>query len=210
MAEMQVLILKVSESSNMKVGVNKFEKPVQIAKLNAFYWNSQQKSLEFAFGNGYGHGIMTSITNQLFKREFVDEELAENHLNFTRSPMILESFEWRYVTPVINVQNLSARNQEVAKNNELQFIQEMKFAYHVKDAGYILIKLGNNDPEVLGKQVKRLLKSTYDTRIVLEIPIVDSAVMNAAYRNDLPEDFEGQDQVCFHVFDKHIFEQRFI
>ena len=191
MAGMQTLILKVSESSNVKVKKLKkqFQNYTRFSKI-------RQKTLEFATGNGYSHGVMTPITNPIFKREYVNEELAEKHLNFTRSPMILESFEWRFLTPVISVQNLSANDKDIAKNNELQFIQELKFAYHIKDAGYILIQLGNNDPEVLGKLVKRILKPAYDTRILLEVPMVVPEALMATYRSDIPEDFEAQDPVC--------------
>lgn len=52
-----------------------------------------QEILNIARTTGYG-GIITSVINHEFKREFIDQTLASKHLGFTRSPLILDAATW--------------------------------------------------------------------------------------------------------------------
>lgn len=142
---------------------------------------------------------MTPIINPLFKREFIKDELAEQHINFTRSPLILTSPEWsQFCTPVLNPPNLQVADKELARANELQFSQELQFAFHIKYAGSILIKLTNHDPASLGKFVKRFLKETHDAKIIVELEMLDPATFSSVHRNDIEDDQPGEDQVRIH------------
>lgn len=133
----------------------------------------------------------------MYKREFLKEELAQQHINFTRSPLILSSLEWKeYITPALSPLNLNVADKELAKANELQLSQELQFAFHVKYSGNILIKLSNHEPISLGNFIKRFLKDTHDARIIVELSMMDSAIFSSVHRSDLVEEDQlGEDQV---------------
>jgi hypothetical protein len=133
---------------------------------------------------------MVPIVNPHMEREFLREDLEVPV--FTRSPMVLDSMGWSCVTPVLTPLDLSAGSKDIARNNELRFSQDLQFAFHVKQDGMIVVKLGNNDPVKLGELIKQHSKSNVE--IVVEIPMVDPKSLNAAHRSDVAEDFEGQDQ----------------
>lgn len=72
-------------------------------------------------------------------------------------------------------------------------MQELQYAIHLNNCGYIAISLADQDPEMLGVCLKKALSENFEGRIVVELPMVDPRVFSSAHCRDLQE-VEGADQ----------------
>jgi hypothetical protein len=81
-------------------------------------------------------------------------------------------------------------------NIEMKFRQEFGFASHVKREGLILVELGNNDPVTMGKLLEKAIRfNQTKSTVVVEIPIIDPKVLNAAHRSDVQKSLGSENQV---------------
>lgn len=144
---------------------------------------------------GYS-GLVTNIVNPLYRREFVDEKIAENQNNFARSPLVLNATEWlndmlMFVDPL----NLTCEDEEIRLNNRMQLKQELKFAFHVNYQGTIVINLDNNDPKALGECVLEVLNSftrQIEANVVVQLTMKDKRSFQSAYTRSEEDDDEAE------------------
>lgn len=103
------------------------------------------------------------------------------------------------VIPVISSRNLGINDEELKKQYELQFIQELKFARHLS-TGAIQVKLSNCDPEALADSLKPFLKDFDHLNngdfhgIYAELSMVDGKATSATYYFNDEEYNEVSDQ----------------
>ena len=96
------------------------------------------------------------------------------------------------------------KSEEILRNNELQFKQEVDFAVHLNNYN-VCIKLTNqSDPEAVGKYLVSILPDNFDKKIYVEIPMIECSKMGASYDGEITEDEEvGEDQwTIYHKFHK--------
>jgi PRMT5 TIM barrel domain len=107
---------------------------------------------------------------------------------------------------MIHPRNLTVNDEELKRNNELQFKQEMDFALHVAMNETVCIDLANNDPEALGKLVgdswPGLFNFDATSRTVVEILMVNYSTNSKAHREDIPSDEEDDSDDPWIVWQK--------
>lgn len=139
---------------------------------------------------------MTSIFNPEYKREFINEEVAENQICFTRSPLILSSFEWIHrIVPMLSPPHVGVNDEEIKSNNEKQLLQELSFAFHLKSEGYISMNINHNDPEALAEALCKslALATTFNGKVLIEIPMVSNNSMISAFLNEVDTCSDDED-----------------
>lgn len=143
--------------------------------------------------------MIAPLISSEYIRELSNETLADKQTVFTRSPLILSSDYWnKNYSPYINPPNLDVRDEEVLKNNILKFKQDIRFAFHLKYEGFVVVRLSNQKPEKLGELIKEVIDSheNFTGQVLVEIPMVDLKTLGSAYCSDYGDDEEvtGQDQ----------------
>lgn len=91
-------------------------------------------------------------------------------------------------------ENLNIVDEEIRRNNEIQFRQEISFAVHLAaDYGNIAVKL-ENDPEVLGLCLTNLLEqNNFLGKLLVEVPMTDNKTLSSMNIKDHSGDEEGDD-----------------
>lgn len=139
--------------------------------------------------------IAPLISSELI-RELRNETLAANQTVFTRSPLIISAGYWNYhYSPYISSPNFDVADEEILENNIRKFKQDFRFAVHIKQEGYIVVKLMNQNPWKLGlllKEVSDIYKS-YAT-ILIEIQLVDPIAFSSKYCRNSGHCATGKDQ----------------
>lgn len=137
---------------------------------------------------------MTTIVNEAYRREHIDQDIASKQRCFTRSPLVLPSSTWANdVIPYLTPPNLGVNDEELHLNNELQFQQEANFAMHLSPSSCTVIKLSDQtNPEALGASLKRVLDKhcNFLGSFFIELPMVDYNTFGSAHRKDL----DGEDE----------------
>lgn len=87
--------------------------------------------------------VITPIVNPLFKREFEDEAVAEKHLRFSRSDLILEPVDWlnKIVAKISDHIDCDSPDENIRKHSEKILKQEITYAQHLSSQGFMLINL---------------------------------------------------------------------
>lgn len=87
--------------------------------------------------------VITPIVSPLFHREFVHEEIANRHLAFSRSDLILEPNIWlhKVVAKFSDYIDCDSDDDNIRKHSEMTLKQEMAYAQHLAQHGYSLIQL---------------------------------------------------------------------
>lgn len=168
--------------------------PIDTIQFDVF-----QRTINAAHECGF-RGIISPVVNPSFKREFLDQEIARKQIVFTRSPLVLDANEWlHYVIPCVSIRNIGINDEELRKQNELEFTQEINFARHVQCAGRIYLSdFSNCDPESLGRLMNSLLvdprKKTNEDEFYVEVSMDDRRKISASSYYGDEEDNEGSDQ----------------
>lgn len=84
--------------------------------------------------------VITSITNPLYYREFDNDT---QHMIFTRSELILESFDWfqRVIPKFSDYIDCDSADANIRAHSEYTLQQEMSFTRHLSQAGCSMIRL---------------------------------------------------------------------
>lgn len=100
------------------------------------------------------------------------------------------------VSPYLDPPNVGVKDEELRANNEIQFLQELCFAFHLKPQEFIYLKLANNDPEALGAALLNGFTCSlrFDGKILVEVPMTSNASLVSAQLSDINISIEDEDQ----------------
>lgn len=108
--------------------------------------------------------LITPIVNPLFTREFENKTIAENHLHFTRSDLIMEHANWskKIVAKLSDYIDCDSLDESIRKHSEKTLKQEIAFAQHLSSEGPMLIKLKRtntvNLARIIGAEIQGIYK----------------------------------------------------
>lgn len=125
--------------------------------------------------------IVTPIVNPLYSREFINQDIADRHKNFSRSDLILHPSMWmtKIVAKISDYIECDSNDSNVRTHSSATLEQEMGFAQHLAAQGYMLIPLRDTNTLNLARVIARNLSGT----MLIEVPMVDPKSLSSAYRN---------------------------
>lgn len=126
-------------------------------------------------------------------RELGNEKLADKQIVFTRSPLVLSADYWnKNYSPYVNPPNFEVDDEEILKNNILKFKQDLRFAFHLKYEGFIIVRLSNQNPEKLAGLIKEVVEGheNFTGQVLVEIPMVDPKTLSSIYSSEYGDDEE--------------------
>lgn len=148
--------------------------------------------------NGY---IATKLSSDLFKREFLDEEVASNHVQFSRNALSYESFT--YAAEILNIIEISnlidSTNEEVQRNYEEKILTDINYGFHLKQCGPLYIK-SNCKPAKLGELLMKALEGKQNEFIV-EIELVSKKYfqqmhLKGSSDDEIPDTWTEWNEIC--------------
>ncbi|XP_058818609.1 protein arginine N-methyltransferase 5 [Topomyia yanbarensis] len=141
-----------------------------------------ETAIENAAKSNY-HSITIPIVHRRFDREFVEEPLKSSHNRFTRSDLLLTSSQWlnRVICRLSNNVDCDSKDENVRKHGEATMIQEISYAEHLVQSGYILLQLKNENCANLARIVSFGLKGV----LLVGLPMVNPKITHETWRNDL-------------------------
>lgn len=109
--------------------------------------------------NGYDVIVMP-IVSQLFYREFEDTAISLRHLPFSRSELILTANQWIHLVIAKINDNIDCDSDDetVRKHSEKTIMQEISFAEHLLQQGFILYKLKTIKCVNLARMISQCIK----------------------------------------------------
>uniref|UniRef100_A0AAG5DYL6 Protein arginine N-methyltransferase n=1 Tax=Anopheles atroparvus TaxID=41427 RepID=A0AAG5DYL6_ANOAO len=127
-----------------------------------------------------------------FDREFVREPLRSKHGQFTRSDLLLSSTNWinQVICRVGENVDLDSPIDRIRKHSERTILQEISFAEHLVQHGYMYTKLkGANCANFARTVASGALKGT----LLVEVPITNPKSAQNCWRRDIEDDQAVQD-----------------
>ncbi|KXJ79026.1 hypothetical protein RP20_CCG002711 [Aedes albopictus] len=149
-----------------------------------------ETAIEHAAKSNY-NSITIPLAHRRFDREFVVEPLKTSHQRFTRSDLLLSSTQWlnRVICRLSCSVDCDSEDDDVRKQAEATIRQEISYAEHVVQSGYILLRLKNGDCTNLARVSTVGLKGV----LLVEVPMVNPKASQAVWRSDADYDCLGDD-----------------
>uniref|UniRef100_A0A8D8CZL7 Protein arginine N-methyltransferase n=2 Tax=Culex pipiens TaxID=7175 RepID=A0A8D8CZL7_CULPI len=135
--------------------------------------------------------ITIPMVHRRFEREFVEEPLKTAHQCFTRSDLLLTSGQWlnRVICRLSNNVDCDSADGDVRKQGEATMRQEISYAEHLVQTGYVMVRLKSGNCANLARVVGHGLKGI----LLAEVPMVDLKAAQATWRADVEEDVAVED-----------------
>lgn len=149
-----------------------------------------ETAIEFAAKANY-QSITVPIAHRKFEREFVKEPLKTRHNKFTRSDLLLSSSQWlnRVICRLSSNVDCDSEDDNVRKQGESTLRQEISYAEHLVQSGYIMMRLKNGNCANLARVVSYGLKGIF----LVEVPLVNPKITQQVWRSDVDEESQPDD-----------------
>lgn len=140
-----------------------------------------ETAIEHAAKSNY-NSITIPLAHRRFEREFVKEPLKTGHNRFTRSDLLLSSTQWlnRVICRLSCGVDCDSEDDNVRKQGESTLRQELSYAEHLVQNGYILLRLKSGNCANLARVTTVGLKGV----LLVEVPMVNPKVAQANWRSD--------------------------
>ncbi|XP_058448223.1 protein arginine N-methyltransferase 5 [Malaya genurostris] len=149
-----------------------------------------ETAIENAAKSNY-HSITIPIVHRRFEREFIDEPLKSSHNRFARSDLLLTSSQWlnRVICRLSSNVDCDSKDENVRKHGEATMRQEISYAEHLVQNGYILLQLKNGNCANLARLVTVGLKGV----LLIGLPMANPRLTHKTWRNDLDDENVADD-----------------
>uniref|UniRef100_A0A182NAP2 Protein arginine N-methyltransferase n=1 Tax=Anopheles dirus TaxID=7168 RepID=A0A182NAP2_9DIPT len=131
--------------------------------------------------------VTVPIVHWNFSREFVREPLRSRHGPFTRSDLLLSSTQWlnRVICRIGDNLHLDSPIDHIRRQAERTIRQEMSFAEHLVQNGYLYTRLGGSNCSNFARTVGcTMFKGT----LLVEVPISNPKLTQNGWRRDVPDE----------------------
>ncbi|XP_053695032.1 protein arginine N-methyltransferase 5 [Sabethes cyaneus] len=137
------------------------------------------------------HSITIPVVHRRFEREFLEEPLKTSHNRFTRSDLLLTSSQWlnRVICRLSSNVDCDSEDETVRKRGEAAMRQELSFAEHLVQNGYIIIRLKNANCANLARIIGYGLKGV----LLAELPMSSPKAAQKMWRSDLNNELQPSD-----------------
>lgn len=145
--------------------------------------------------------IITKLSSDLFKREFLDEEVASNHLNFSRNALAFKAATfYSKILPMIEISSLmDSTSEEIQTNYEERILTDINYGFHLKQCGSLYIK-SSCKPETLGKLLKKALKGKFfECNFIVEVDLTSKQYFQQMHFKSaikIPDTWSHWDEIC--------------
>ncbi|XP_053677730.1 protein arginine N-methyltransferase 5 [Anopheles nili] len=131
--------------------------------------------------------VTIPIVHWNYDREFVREPLRSKHSQFTRSDLLLSSSQWlnKVICRIGNNVHLDSPIDHIRRQAERTVRQELSFAEHLVQQGYLYTKLTGSNCANLARTVAcNMSKGT----LLIEVPMSNPKLTQNGWRRDVEEE----------------------
>ncbi|XP_052867617.1 protein arginine N-methyltransferase 5 [Anopheles cruzii] len=130
------------------------------------------------------NSITIPVVHWRFDREFEREPLRTKHQQFTRSDLLLSSTQWlnKIICRIADPVALNSPIERVRKQAERTLSQEISFAQHLMQNGYMYTKLTSETSANFARIVSSVLANG---TLLVEVPMVNPTVAQCCWRRDV-------------------------
>uniref|UniRef100_A0A182RWG1 Protein arginine N-methyltransferase n=1 Tax=Anopheles funestus TaxID=62324 RepID=A0A182RWG1_ANOFN len=131
--------------------------------------------------------VTVPIVHWNFNREFVREPVRSHHVQFTRSDLLLSSSQWAHkvICRIGDNLDLDSPVDHIRKQAERTIRQEMSFAEHLVQTGYLYTRLTKanctNFARTVGCTITR-------GTLLIEVPLSNPKLTQNSWRRDVDEE----------------------
>lgn len=150
-------------NSNFKVHVGVYQNIV----------SDLSETMKFLEENGCDL-VAAPIVHPMFRRQFSvtsddDDSIQTKHMAFSRSDLLLQSTEWMYkfVSKITDTIDCDSENITLRKHSEQTLMQELSFADHLIQHGFVMIRLKGVNTMNLSRIVSKNIKGS----VLMEVPM---------------------------------------
>jgi type II protein arginine methyltransferase len=141
------------------------------------------------------NSLITKLSSDCLKREFIDEEISQNQECFSRCTLSFHANTfYNEVIPLIEINHmLDSTNEEVRENYEKKLICDIEFAYHLRPNGPVYIKPSCNATTLGNFLLKTLPATAYEPSYVVEIDLVSKEYIRRMHFKKENDDDDDDD-----------------
>jgi len=133
----------------------------QKSQVNLYQENvtDLRDTLTYALKSGYD-SVTIPIVHPKFMREYSEEPMKTQHIAFSRSDLLLKSKEWLngVVSKISSYIDVDSADETIRRHSEETLLQEISFAEHLIQHGYVLIKLKTANNVNLARTISQNIK----------------------------------------------------
>lgn len=122
--------------------------------------------------------IITKLSSDNFVRDFINQEIAEDHYAFTRSYLQQKPETYnRFIIPMIQISSdISNEDLEIRENYEKRVIADINYAKHIKASrGRIYFKISSQaDPKRVAEVILKTLPKSHEPVFAIEVEMFSS------------------------------------
>ncbi|KFB42955.1 AGAP009048-PA-like protein [Anopheles sinensis] len=143
------------------------------------------------------NSVTVPIVHLNFDREFVREPLRTKHGQFTRSDLLLSSSEWvnKVICRIGENVDLDSPIDHIRKQAERTVLQEISFAEHLVQNGYLYTRLRGTNCANLARTVACGMTRGW---LLVEVPITNPKAAQNGWRRDITDDDVQQVEDPWH------------